>query len=65
MMGMNPPETTCSGSVEGSFQFSSLHPGGCHFTLGDGSARFVGETIDVDLFRALTTRRGGEVVGEF
>ena len=63
--GMNPPETTCSGSVERRFQFSSLHSGGAHFVLADGSARFISETIEVDVYRSLLTRSGGEVVGEF
>jgi len=62
--GINPPETDCSGSTERQFQFSSLHAGGCHFVLGDGSARFVSETIKADVLRALVTRNGGEVVGE-
>jgi prepilin-type processing-associated H-X9-DG protein len=62
---MNPPATTCSNSAEQRFQFSSRHEGGCHFALADGSARFVGENIDVNVYRALTTRQGGEVAGEF
>lgn len=65
MPGMNPPETPCSGSVERQFQFSSLHSGGAHFVLADGSTRFISETIEVDVYRSLLTRSGGEVVGEF
>jgi hypothetical protein len=63
--GMNPPVTTCSSSVERQFQFSSPHVGGCHFSLCDGSGRFISENIDVNVFRSLVTRSGGEVVGEF
>jgi prepilin-type N-terminal cleavage/methylation domain-containing protein len=63
--GFNPPETGCSNNAEQRFQFSSLHVGGCQFSLSDGSARFISENIDVNLFRALITRRGNEVVGEF
>ena len=63
--GMNPPVTTCSGSTERLFQFSSPHIGGCHFSLADGSARFLNENMDLQLFQALLTRAGGEVVGEF
>ena len=63
--GINPPETTCSGSVERQFQFSSPHVGGSHFALGDGSARFVGENTDVDVLRSLTTRNGDEVINDF
>ncbi|QEH36053.1 hypothetical protein OJF2_46110 [Aquisphaera giovannonii] len=43
--------------------FWSLHPGGCHFAFGDGSVRFLKETIDAGVFSALSTRAGGEVVG--
>jgi len=63
--GMNLPETGCSNNAEQRFQFSSPHEGGCQFALGDGSARFIGERIDVDLYQALITRNSGEVVGEF
>lgn len=33
----------------------SLHPGGVHLVLGDGSVRFVNETIDYAIWRALAT----------
>ncbi|MCS7304409.1 MAG: DUF1559 domain-containing protein [Thermoguttaceae bacterium] len=46
----------------GEIGFSSFHPGGCHFSLADGSARFFSENIDYQLLRAITTRDGGEVV---
>ena len=62
---MNPPVTTCSGSTERLFQFSSLHIGGCHFVMVDGSARFLSENMDLQLFQSLLTRNGGEVVGDF
>jgi len=45
--------------------FSSRHTGGAHFILGDGHAKFVSENIDLIVFRALGTRDGGEVTGEF
>ena len=63
--GFNPPVTNCSGSVERQFQFSSPHVGGCHFSLGDGSSRFISENIDVNVYKALITRNGGETIGEF
>jgi len=62
--GMNPPETTCSSSCERRFQFSSRHAGGCHFVFIDGHADFIGDTIDLNVFRAILTRAGGEVVVE-
>jgi prepilin-type N-terminal cleavage/methylation domain-containing protein len=41
--------------------FRSEHPGGAHFALGDGSVRFVNETIDHALYQAISTSAGGEV----
>lgn len=43
----------------------SMHPGGCHFALGDGSVRFVQQTINFNTYRALASRNGGEPVGDF
>ncbi len=63
--GMNPPRTNCSGSCERRFQFSSVHPGGCQFTFADGHSRFLSESVDVRVFRALLTRSGGETPGAF
>ncbi|WP_164101946.1 DUF1559 domain-containing protein [Candidatus Laterigemmans baculatus] len=47
------------------FASRSRHPGGVQVALCDGSARFVGETIDLLTYRALSTAQGGEVVGEY
>jgi prepilin-type N-terminal cleavage/methylation domain-containing protein len=63
--GFNLPATGCSNNTEQRFQFSSLHEGGCQFSLSDGSARFISENIDLGVFRSLLTRNGNEVVGEF
>lgn len=63
--GINPPVTTCMNSTERLFQFSSAHPGGSHFALADGSTRFVTDNINVTLFRGLTTRAGGEIIGDY
>ncbi len=45
--------------------FGSQHTGGAQFAMADGSARFISENIDATVFRSLSTRAGGEVVGEF
>lgn len=43
----------------------SFHPQGVNVATGDGAIRFVGASIDKDVWRGLATARGGEVVGEF
>lgn len=44
----------------------TVHPGGAHALIGDGTVRFLASTIDPVLWRALCTRNGGEkVVGKF
>lgn len=45
--------------------FGSYHVGGAQYAMGDGSVRFISENIDLNLYRALGTRAGGEVTGEF
>ncbi|MCC9609155.1 DUF1559 domain-containing protein [Blastopirellula sp. JC732] len=45
--------------------FTSRHAGGAQFTLGDGSVRFVPETIDTTTYLRLGQRNDGEVIGEY
>lgn len=45
--------------------FGSYHVGGAHFTMGDGTVRFISENIDFKLYQAIATRKGGEVVSDF
>lgn len=45
--------------------FGSSHVGGAQFVLGDGHVVFISENIDQSVFQALSTLRGGEVIGEF
>jgi prepilin-type processing-associated H-X9-DG protein len=44
--------------------FSSRHPSGVNFLLGDGSVRLISETINLELYRALATRSGLEPLSQ-
>jgi prepilin-type N-terminal cleavage/methylation domain-containing protein/prepilin-type processing-associated H-X9-DG protein len=41
---------------------SSRHPGGVNVLMGDGSVKFVKDTVNLPVWRALGTRAGGEIV---
>ena len=43
----------------------SAHPGGAQILLGDGSARFVSETLDIQTLYDLANKDDGHVLGEF
>ncbi len=43
----------------------SMHPGGVQLGLADGKVRFVSENINLETWRALSTRADGEVVGAY
>src|SRR5262249_43480989 len=46
--------------------FGSRHTGGANFLMGDGSVRFIRDTITPAVYSALGTRAGGEVIpGDF
>ena len=42
---------------------TSNHPGGANVLMGDGSVRFIKGTLAMDVWWALGTRSGGEVIG--
>ena len=44
------------------YHFWSHHPGGAHFTRGDGSVTFVNNETPLKIMQALTTRAGDEIV---
>ncbi len=46
-------------------KFGSPYRGGTHFLMTDGAVRFVSETVDPSVLKALATPNGGEQVGEF
>lgn len=40
--------------------FGSMHPGGAQYARADGSANFVSQTVDMNVYRATASRNGGE-----
>ncbi len=47
------------------FGLKSLHPGGVNALLGDGSVRFLSETIDHQTYQYLGARADGQIAGNF
>jgi prepilin-type N-terminal cleavage/methylation domain-containing protein/prepilin-type processing-associated H-X9-DG protein len=43
-------------------QMFSDHPGGCNVAFGDGAVRFVAESINLDVWAAVSSIAGGEAV---
>jgi prepilin-type N-terminal cleavage/methylation domain-containing protein/prepilin-type processing-associated H-X9-DG protein len=61
----NPPQWDCGNGShnKGLSTARSFHPGGVNVLLCDGSVRLIANTIELAAWRALSTREGGEVVG--
>ncbi|AGA25300.1 DUF1559 domain-containing protein [Singulisphaera acidiphila] len=47
---------------EGSGEAYGFHPGGANFVFGDGSVKFIKETVSIRIFANLVTRAGGEII---
>lgn len=56
-----PNSPSCGDSYYGVYSVTSYHFGGVNAVFGDGSARFVSESIDSEVWAAIGTRNGGEV----
>jgi prepilin-type N-terminal cleavage/methylation domain-containing protein/prepilin-type processing-associated H-X9-DG protein len=54
-----------AGHVQGLTAARSQHPAGVNVLLCDGSVRVAVNGVAMDVWRALATRAGGEVVGEY
>jgi hypothetical protein len=56
----------CASWGLGRFKASSNHPpGGVNMILGDGSVHFIKNHVDMDTWRALSTRGTGEALGSY
>lgn len=49
-------------NLDGVFKATSRHPGGVNCLLMDGSVRFVKDSVNLNLWRAVATRSSGEVI---
>jgi prepilin-type processing-associated H-X9-DG protein len=63
----NPPCTTggytnATPQTSLSFGSRSRHPGGVNSVFGDGSVKFIKNSISLNTWSALSTTKGGEVV---
>lgn len=56
------PTPSWQGGPHYSSHFRSFHPGGANFGFLDGSTQYLTESIDMEVFRALSTVQGSEVV---
>jgi prepilin-type N-terminal cleavage/methylation domain-containing protein/prepilin-type processing-associated H-X9-DG protein len=65
---ISPPNSLSCGwlpSLRATMAATSRHTGGVNVFFGDGSTRFVSQSIDLTTWRALGSRNGGEVPGDF
>jgi prepilin-type N-terminal cleavage/methylation domain-containing protein/prepilin-type processing-associated H-X9-DG protein len=65
-MGDRPPVTDSVPRIVpvNDLPFASYHPGGVNFSYGDGGVKLLRDDIDVELYLALGSRNGGEVIHE-
>lgn len=64
----SPNRNSCTNNgvvVTGIYTATSLHDHGVLVCLGDGAVRFVRDSVDINVWRGLGTRSGGELLGEF
>ncbi len=61
--GFAYPGTSGPFGTEGSGAPYSFHPGGINSVFGDGSVRFIKQSVDIVTFAALVTLSNGEVIG--
>ena len=61
------PNARCSGCAQSSnlAHSRSMHVGGAHVMLGDGSIRFISSNVDRNTFQAIGGRNDGITVGDF
>jgi prepilin-type N-terminal cleavage/methylation domain-containing protein len=58
----NPPCTFSTPALTDVYGVRSRHPGGVHAAMADGTVRFVKDSVAIQVWRALSTTRGNEIV---
>jgi len=58
----NPPCSIGNGSQPDFAAARSHHSGGVNVLFADGSAKFIKDSVNIDIWRAISTKDGGEVV---
>jgi len=61
----NPKARNQMNNTEREISFASYHTGGLNVGLADGSVRFIRDGIAIATWRALGSKSGGEVLGDF
>jgi prepilin-type N-terminal cleavage/methylation domain-containing protein len=61
----NPKSRNQRNNTEREISFASYHTGGLNVGLGDGSVRFVRDSVNRATWQALGSKSGGEVLGDF
>lgn len=62
---LTPNQPTCTNGTafqQGAWTAGSLHPGGVNVAFADGHVKFINDSIDLSVWRALGSRNGAEVV---
>jgi prepilin-type processing-associated H-X9-DG protein len=58
----NSPIPDCVAHGVGRYKAASRHPGGVNVALADGSVHFVRNPVALSIWRAMSTRAGGEIL---
>ncbi len=55
-------QNPCTPCDNNDLSFGSMHPGGTHFVLCDGSVQFVSESVPIEILRGLASRKSDDSV---
>ena len=58
------PGPNCADLADRVRGFYSLHAAGANFAFGDSSTRFIGQSVDGNVYRSLSTMAGQEIIDD-